>query len=72
MAKNESVNRRTKHIDVRYHYTRQAVQEKQVRLMYCPTADMVADILTKPLGKTKLVHFVHMIGLRKAVDVLSM
>lgn len=28
--------------------------------MYCPTGDIVANMLTKPLERTKLVHFVNM------------
>ncbi len=32
LAQNTAVNRRNKHIDVRYHYTRQCVQDKVVKL----------------------------------------
>ena len=38
---------RTKHIDVRYHFIRQCVQRSQVKVIWIPTLDMVADILTK-------------------------
>ena len=39
---------RTKHIDaVRYHYIRQCVQRNQAKVVWIPTVDMVADILTK-------------------------
>jgi hypothetical protein len=40
---------RTKHIEVRYHYIRQLVAHGKTTLAYLPTADMLADILTKPL-----------------------
>src|SRR5690348_13806518 len=42
---------RTKHIDVRYHFTREQVQNKSVTLKYCPTKQMVADALTKALAQ---------------------
>ena len=63
LAHNASVNRRTKHIDVRYHYTRKAVEDNVLTLEYCPTEQMVADMLTKPLGRVKLQEFVASAGL---------
>lgn len=63
LATNASVNRRTKHIDVRYHYTRQAVADGKVYLKYCPTEKVVADIMTKALRRIKLELFVSGCGL---------
>ena len=34
---------RTKHIDVRYHYVREAVNDGVSNLQYCLTNEMVAD-----------------------------
>ena len=51
IAKNPTAHARTKHIDIRYHYVRKAVQEGVVELRYCPTAQMIADLLTKPLPR---------------------
>jgi hypothetical protein len=42
---------RNKHIDVRHHYIRDKVADGQVVLRHCPTGDMVADMLTKPLPR---------------------
>ena len=39
----------TKHIGVKYHFTREKVLNGVIKLEYCNTAIMVADILTKPL-----------------------
>ena len=51
MARNPVSHARTKHIDIRYHYVREAVQnQKVINLNYCPTKNMTADILTKPLA----------------------
>ena len=63
LAKNGSVNRRTKHIDVRFHFCRQAVEDKLVSLKYCPTNVMGADVLTKPLGRLKLEELLTLFGL---------
>jgi hypothetical protein len=53
MAKNPVFHKRTKHIDVRYHFVRQTVRNGDIKFRYCPTDEMVADILTKPLQKAK-------------------
>jgi hypothetical protein len=42
---------KTKHIDIRYHYVREAVREGAISLAYCPTKEMIADLLTKPLSR---------------------
>ena len=55
---------RTKHIDVRYHFIRWVVENGALRLVYCPTADMVADALTKALPSPKVKHFAECLGLR--------
>ena len=51
MANSVSVTERTKHIDVRHHFVRQLIQDGVITLTYCPTSNMIADILTKALAK---------------------
>ena len=56
---------RTKHIDVRYNYIREAINEEIIQLKYCPTENMVADILTKPLTKGRYEMLRDKMGLEK-------
>lgn len=49
MATNPRFHGRTKHIDLKYHFVRDHVKKGDVVINYCPTEDMVADILTKSL-----------------------
>jgi hypothetical protein len=56
---------RTKHIDICFHFIRQCVENGKVTLVYCPTDDMTADILTKALPSMKQKHFAHSLGLMK-------
>ena len=63
LAKDHQYHARTKHIDVRYHFIRWIVEKGAVRLVYCPTEDMVADTLTKALPSAKVKHFAVELGL---------
>ena len=51
LTENPLHHKRTKHIDVYYHYTRDMVENEVVVADKVDTTDQVADILTKPLGK---------------------
>jgi hypothetical protein len=41
----------TKHINIQYHFIWQVINNKDIVIIYCPTNDMTADILTKALPK---------------------
>ena len=51
MSKNPQFHGRAKHISIKYHFVREQVSDGTVRLKYCRTQDMVADILTKGLHR---------------------
>ena len=42
-------SKRTKHINVRYFFITDRISKGEVRVEWCPTKDMVADFMTKPL-----------------------
>ena len=48
-----SSGRRTRHMDVRYFYIKDCIDRKEVRVVHCPTDDMVGDFFTKPLQGAK-------------------
>lgn len=62
---NPVYHRRSKHIDVRYHFVREAVANKFINVDYLETSEMPADIFTKSLGSLKHKY------LRKKLGVLS-
>ena len=51
MGKNQVHHKRTKHICVRHHFLRYNVEKGNIVLIYCPTAEQIADIFTKALNK---------------------
>ena len=50
MTRNPQFHGRAKHIEIKHHFIRDQVTQGTIMLKYCPTADMVADILTKGLS----------------------
>ena len=46
MGKNQVHHKRTKHICVRHHFLRYNVEKGNIVLIYCPTAEQIADIFT--------------------------
>ena len=63
MASNPVQERRIKHIDIRYHYIREVVQQRQVELFFINGADNPADMFTKNLGRIKFTQFRGTLGL---------
>ena len=63
LTKDNAFHSRTKHIDIPYHYVREAVEKGNLRLNYVQTDSNLANIFTKPLGRAKLEMFSQMLGL---------
>ena len=57
LAQDHQYHACTKHIDGCYHFIWWVVEQGEVWLVYCPTEDMVADMLTKVLPSPKVKHF---------------
>jgi len=53
----------TKHIDIHYHFICYIIEVGTIKLVYCPTNDMTADMLTKALPSVKAKHFANTLGL---------
>ena len=66
LSKNPVFHDRSKHIDVRFHFIRECVEEDRVRLQSIGTTEQLADILTKALGRERFCELRSRIGV---VDV---
>lgn len=53
MIEEEKLSNRTKHIDTRYYFVKDFIKNGFIACSYCPTQDMLADLLTKPLPLPK-------------------
>ena len=67
LTENPELYQRTKYIAVKYYYLREECSKDVVRFWYCPTEDIAADGLTKPLGPTKHKSFVSQLRLKWVV-----
>ena len=53
--KGRSTSDRTRHIKIRHYFVNQFLENGEMKIKYCPTDHMVADILTKPLQGEKFM-----------------
>jgi hypothetical protein len=49
ISKNPVMHSKMKHIPIKYHFLREQVAEKNIRVEYVGTKEQVIDIFTKPL-----------------------
>ena len=66
VSENAVTEKRTKHIDIRYHYIRDVIEQGYVEVLFVPGIDNPADIFTKNLGWVKIQKFRPMLGLKFA------
>ena len=57
------VKTRSKHIDVKYHFARDLKSSGKILFEYCPTHNMLADMMTKPLTADHLKKLKFILGI---------
>jgi histone deacetylase 1/2 len=57
-----------KHIAIRYHFIRDAIHKDEVKLIYVPTQNQIADMFTKPLPPNLFQKFKREIGIHAWED----
>lgn len=62
LIKNPEFHKRTKHIDIKYHFIKEQFEKLVFEPHYVSTDDQIADICTKPLPKDKFIRFRTMMG----------
>lgn len=63
IAQNPVTEKRSKHVDIRYHYIREVIARGLIEVTFIPGEDNPADLLTKNLGRVKFEKFRSMYGL---------
>ena len=62
LSKNPVHHDRSKHIDIRYHFIRECIEDGKVDVDHVGTDEQLADILTKALGRVKFVELRQRLG----------
>lgn len=62
-SKDNIYHQRSKHVDIRFHFTREAQEAKKIIVQYIPTVDNPTDLLMKPLLKNKMLKCRNIINL---------
>jgi len=70
ISKNSAMHAKAKHIAIKYHYVRELVEDKQVKLEYIHTKEQTADIFTKPLPKDAYEYLRGKLGVMPLTQVV--
>lgn len=62
IANDALCNRKTKHIDLKFHYIRDQISCNKIQLRHCRSEDMIADVLTKGVTHEKFVRMRKLLG----------
>jgi len=65
LSKNAVCHKRSKHIDISYHFTRELVEKKEITIRYLQTSLISTDILTKELPRCGHLRDVRMLNLNE-------
>eukprot|EP00253_Pinus_taeda_P007274 PITA_07274 len=65
LSKNSVFHKRTRHINTKFHFICELVNNGEIVLQHCRTEDQLADILTKPLAKKRFNHFRTGLGMQQ-------
>lgn len=71
IAANPIHHARIKHMEVKTYYVRENVDNERLKLVYCPTELMIADILTKALAKCDHERLVGLMNMRSLSGLQS-
>ena len=63
LLNNNKFHTRTKHINVRYHFIHEVIENKFLDIQYVPTDENIVDIFTKALARPLFEKFRGMLGL---------
>ena len=64
LARNPVYHSKTKHVDVKYHFIREMLEDKQIQLVKVHTTENPADLLTKGLPPEIFAHYHELLGVR--------
>ena len=61
--KNPIIHSKEKHIPIKYHFVREQVDKKNIKLEYVGTKEQITDIFTKPLPREAFEYLCQKLGI---------
>jgi hypothetical protein len=65
LVRHQAYHEKTKHIDVRLHFIREMIEDKEIQVLKVGTENNPADMLTKSLPRVKFKHCLDLINFCK-------
>ncbi|KAF2323746.1 hypothetical protein GH714_036806 [Hevea brasiliensis] len=65
IASNPVQHGRTKHINVKFHFIKEAEKNNEIKMMHCRSEEQLADIMTKPLPRARFEILREILGVSK-------
>lgn len=69
LVKNPEYHKRTKHIDIQYHFIREKFENGKINFSYISTDHQLADIMTKALPTDKFERFLNSLHMASLTDI---
>ena len=63
LSNNSIFHKRTKHIDVKYHFIKELISNDEIVLQHCRSQEQLANIFTKPLARENFVYLRNCLGI---------
>ncbi|RVW49038.1 hypothetical protein CK203_080980 [Vitis vinifera] len=63
LLRTQSIMKKTKYIEVDYHFIREKIEENLVSIGYVKTGEQLGDIFTKALNGTRVEYFCNKLGM---------
>ncbi|GJR90802.1 hypothetical protein Tco_0214813 [Tanacetum coccineum] len=64
LCRNNVQHSRSKHIDIRFHFIKEHVENGVIELYFVNTEYQLADIFTKALGRKRIEFLINKLGMR--------
>ena len=69
MTRNPVFHQKTRHINIRFHFIREALQEGVIDVKFCQSEDQLTDIFTKTLPKERFNQLRLKLGVKHASNI---
>jgi hypothetical protein len=64
LSVNPIFHARTKHVAIDFHFVRELVASKNLEILFVPSSDQIADVLTKPLVSKRFLSLSYKLNVR--------